>query len=117
MAQLVTKIESYLSTKGKTESEIEELINDRTKILIMNTTGTDELVSWSVDGITQPTTTELDALETQALAIESNRTILKNRRGAYPSWGDQLDYIYHNGIEKWKTDIVDPVKSKYPKSS
>ena len=35
----------------------------------------------------------------------------------YPSVGDQLDYIYHNGIEKWKTDIVDPVKSKYPKPS
>lgn len=35
----------------------------------------------------------------------------------YPNWADQLDYIYHNGIEKWKTDIVDPVKAKYPKPS
>ena len=33
----------------------------------------------------------------------------------YPDWGTQLDYIYHNGIDKWKTDIVDPVKAKYPK--
>ena len=33
----------------------------------------------------------------------------------YPSVGEQLDYIYHNGIDKWKTDIVDPVKTKYPK--
>ncbi len=33
----------------------------------------------------------------------------------YPNWNQQLDYIYHNGIEKWKTDIVDPVKAKYPK--
>tara|TARA_R100001015_G_C4573571_1_gene131231 strand:+ start:581 stop:952 length:372 start_codon:yes stop_codon:yes gene_type:complete len=37
--------------------------------------------------------------------------------GIYPSIGEQLDYIYHNGIEKWKTDIVDPVKNKYPKPS
>ena len=37
--------------------------------------------------------------------------------GIYPSIGEQLDYIYHNGIEKWKTDIVDPVKAKYPKPS
>ena len=117
MAQLVTKIEAYLSTKGKSELEIEELVNDKTKIHLINLTGPDEVFAWNVDGITQPTTTELDALETQALAIENNRTILKNRRLAYPSWGDQLDYIYHNGIEKWKTDIVDPVKSKYPKSS
>jgi len=35
----------------------------------------------------------------------------------YPNWADQLDYIYHNGIDKWKTDIVDPVKAKYPKPS
>ena len=35
--------------------------------------------------------------------------------GIYPSIGEQLDYIYHNGIDKWKTDIVDPVKAKYPK--
>ena len=35
----------------------------------------------------------------------------------YPPIADQLDYIYHNGIDKWKTDIVDPVKAKYPKPS
>ena len=39
----------------------------------------------------------------------------RNRVSEYPDWGTQLDYIYHNGIEKWKTDIVDPVKNKYPK--
>ena len=37
------------------------------------------------------------------------------RQDEYPDWGTQLDYIYHNGIDKWKTDIVDPVKKKYPK--
>jgi len=37
------------------------------------------------------------------------------RRQDYPDWGVQLDYIYHNGFDKWKTDIVDPVKAKYPK--
>ena len=40
-----------------------------------------------------------------------------DRQFAYPDWGSQLDYIYHNGIDKWKTDIVDPVKAKYPKPS
>ena len=37
------------------------------------------------------------------------------RSKSYPDFGTQLDYIYHNGIDKWKTDIVDPVKAKYPK--
>ena len=40
-----------------------------------------------------------------------------DREAEYPDWQTQLDYIYHNGIEKWKTDIVDPVKNKYPKPS
>ena len=39
----------------------------------------------------------------------------RSRQKEYPNWGIQLDYIYHNGIEKWKTDLVDPVKAKYPK--
>ena len=38
-----------------------------------------------------------------------------NRAVEYPDWGSQLDYIYHNGLEAWKTDLVDPVKAKYPK--
>ena len=39
----------------------------------------------------------------------------EDRKVEYPDWRTQLDYIYHNGIDKWKTDIVDPVKKKYPK--
>ena len=37
------------------------------------------------------------------------------RQQEYPSIADQLDYIYHNGIDAWKTNIIDPVKNKYPK--
>ena len=33
----------------------------------------------------------------------------------YPSMADQLDYIYHNGIAKWKSDMVKPVKDAHPK--
>jgi hypothetical protein len=37
------------------------------------------------------------------------------RAKEYPAIADQLDYIYHNGIDAWKTDMIDPVKNKYPK--
>jgi predicted lipoprotein len=37
------------------------------------------------------------------------------RAKEYPSIADQLDYIYHNGIDAWKTNMIDPVKNKYPK--
>jgi len=37
-----------------------------------------------------------------------------NRAAEYPSIVDQLDEIYHNGIDGWKTKIK-TVKDKYPK--
>ena len=37
------------------------------------------------------------------------------RAQEYPAIADQLDYIYHNGIDAWKEDMIDPVKNKYPK--
>ena len=47
----------------------------------------------------------------------NNEEYARKRSAEYPDWGTQLDYIYHNGLDKWKTDIVDPVKTKYPKPS
>ena len=37
-----------------------------------------------------------------------------DRANEYPSIKDQLDDIYHNGIDGWKTTIK-AVKDKYPK--
>ena len=38
----------------------------------------------------------------------------RKRRAEYPSWEDQLDKIYHSGIDAWKADIK-AIKDKYPK--
>ena len=57
-----------------------------------------------------------DQSKVDAARVEIDKQNYKlERREKYPTWGEQLDYIYHNGIDKWKTDIVDPVKKKYPK--
>ena len=70
-----------------------------------------------LDGGTKPTesdcTTGLKALQ-DAWDLENN-SYKSQRRAEYPTIATQLDYIYHHGIDKWKTDIVDPVKAKYPK--
>jgi hypothetical protein len=39
----------------------------------------------------------------------------RNRKAEYPPWADQLDHIFHNGVASWKTNVVQPVKDKYPK--
>ncbi len=66
------------------------------------------------------TATKIDgtvvAIDQSAVDAEFTKQEYKNKRQMeYPDWGTQLDYIYHNGIDKWKTDIIDPVKAKYPK--
>jgi hypothetical protein len=38
----------------------------------------------------------------------------RNREKEYPTWQDQLDDIYHNGIDGWKATIK-TTKDKYPK--
>ena len=40
---------------------------------------------------------------------------IEKRRDEYPSIVDQLDDIYHNGIDGWKATIK-VTKDKYPKS-
>ena len=62
-------------------------------------------------------TSTLEQSKIDAARVELNKLKYKLQRAEeYPDWGTQLDYIYHNVIDKWKTDIVDPVKNKYPKS-
>ena len=59
--------------------------------------------------------TKVDAARVTLDAEAAAAAYQEERKRAYPSIREQLDYIYHNGIDKWKTDIVDPVKTKYPK--
>ena len=40
---------------------------------------------------------------------------IQKRLEAYPAIGEQLDYIFHNGLEAWKTDIIQPIKDQFPK--
>jgi hypothetical protein len=56
------------------------------------------------------------AYDNDAVEALINSEAYKDLRAKeYPSIADQLDYIYHNGIDAWKTDMIDPVKTKYPK--
>ena len=71
-----------------------------------------------LDGGTKPTETEctngLAAL--QAAWDLENDSYKSQRRAEYPDLVSQLDDIYHNGIDGWKTTIK-AIKDKYPKPS
>ena len=105
MTQLHTKVKLYLGRDYK-DSEI-ELQND----------GEGNYISFWSDSLEKPkpTDAQLNALETEATKLENNAKADANRKAEYLSWEEQLDYIYHNGITKWKTDHIKPIKDKYPK--
>lgn len=44
----------------------------------------------------------------------ANMTYADKRKAEYPEIGEQLDDIYHNGIDGWKGTIK-AIKDKYPK--
>ena len=55
-------------------------------------------------------------LETMCDTKEKELSHINVRKYNYPSIKDQLDDIYHNGIDGWKATIK-AVKDKYPKKS
>ena len=61
-----------------------------------------------------PTEAEIDAeiirLQTEYDAQEYAR----NRATEYPAIAEQLDEIFHNGIDSWKA-VIKVTKDKYPK--
>ena len=46
--------------------------------------------------------------------VEQEIKTIENRVKEYGSWQDQLDEIYHQGLDSWKTRIAS-IKAKYPK--
>ena len=62
-------------------------------------------------GQTPPSNAEIDAEIIRLQAEYDAQEYARNRATEYPSTGDQLDYIFHNGVAKWKTDMIEPVKA------
>jgi len=59
----------------------------------------------------QPTVAEIEAADAE-WHLQNDHKIA--RASAYPSIADQLDQIYHEGIDAWKETIA-AVKAEYPK--
>ena len=83
---------------------------------------------WALDGYDYSGLTWLDKNQTKPTEqeIEEKLAELKyqgeinvyqeKRKLEYPNWEDQLDKIYHSGVDAWKTDIK-AIKDKYPKQT
>ena len=74
----------------------------------------EEVVTQWLDERTQPTDEEIAAKKTELETEYNNNAYQRNRAAEYPSIADQLDEIYHNGIDSWKA-VIKTTKDKYPK--
>ena len=72
-------------------------------------------IDWLDKSQTKPTEQEIETKIAELKYQEEVNVYQEKRKLEYPNWGDQLDKIYHKGINAWKADIK-KIKDKYPKT-
>ena len=70
-------------------------------------------ITWYND-TTPISVNDIEAKQAELQADYDAKEYQRNRAKEYPSIVDQLDNIYHNGIDGWKATIK-ITKDKYPK--
>ena len=73
-------------------------------------------IIWDDKNQTLPTEDEVRDKLAELKYQEEVNVYQEKRKLEYPDWGDQLDKIYHDGIDAWKADIK-KIKDKYPKQT
>jgi hypothetical protein len=70
-------------------------------------------ITW-LNGTTPIPKSDIEAKMSELQADYDAKQYQRDRANEYPTWQDQLDDIYHNGIDAWKATIK-VTKDKYPK--
>ena len=73
-----------------------------------------KLVNGQLVELTSDEKTAIAAEEAKVKADDAVNGYKKDRAAEYPSVVDQLDLIFHSGINAWKAKIKE-TKDKYPK--
>jgi hypothetical protein len=108
MAQLSTKIKLYAAANGVAS------VDFTSDVMLQDDGAGAYIKEWNLD-IAEPTDTQLASYETAATTEEANNVVISTRKAAYGSWESQLEEIYDDGIDSWKTRIAQ-VKTDNPKS-
>ena len=73
-------------------------------------------LNWLDKTQTKPTEQEVEERIAALKYQEEVNAYQEKRKSEYPSWEDQLDKIYHSGVDAWKEDVK-AIKDKYPKQT
>ena len=71
-------------------------------------------VVWRDENIKQPTEKEINDKIAELQADYDSKQYQRDRAVAYPSWQDQMDLLYHGGVDALKAELK-KTKDKYPK--
>ena len=95
---------------------LHEALNALKPNAIWSITGDDTYanITWVDTEQTKPTESAVTAKVNELQAAYNAQEYARKRKAEYPSIADQLDDIYHNGIDAWKATIK-ATKDKYPK--
>ena len=72
-----------------------------------------EQITWH-NGTAEISKSDIETKQAELQTAYEAKEYQRDREKEYPAIGDQLDYIYHNGIDAWKATIK-VTKDKYPK--
>ena len=109
MAQLSTKIKLYAAANGVASVDFTSDV-----MLQDDSNGAGAYIKeWNLD-IAQPTAEQIASYESAGNTAETLNGVLNTRKKEYPSIADQLDKIYHDGVDEWKK-VIKKVKDDNPK--
>ena len=102
-----------MSNKNKEIYDAILNIDSTAKVIVTGNTLDTVVIDW----LEETTPISKSNIETKMAELQTAYDALayaRNREKEYPSIADQLDDIYHNGIDAWKATIK-TTKDKYPK--
>ena len=112
MASLSSKVKQYCANNGvaSVDFTVDVLLQD-------DSNGQGPYIKeWNVSGVAQPSSSQLDAVDSAADLEERQNAVRAIRRSAYGDIGNQLDMQYHDSVDgtsTWK-DHVAKVKTDNP---
>tara|TARA_Y100000741_G_C17924370_1_gene424948 strand:- start:175 stop:471 length:297 start_codon:yes stop_codon:yes gene_type:complete len=87
-------------------------LDEKAKVKVVNEDY--DKITWFDDNPNEITVSQIKTKKAELDKIEETNAYKIQREKEYPLMQDQLDDIYHNGIDGWKKTIK-AIKDKHPK--
>ena len=88
-------------------------LDEKAKVKVVNEDY--DKITWFDDNPNEITVSQIKTKKAELDKVDEANVYKMKREKEYPRIEEQLDKIYHDGIDKWKSQMIKPIKDKYPK--